>query len=102
MEKRLPDSAESEAVLSAPAASDRRERPDGFTLIAFGWAGIGFGLFLSFILVAQATTPGGRDYFDTPAGFLLSWISGNLIQFGLMLLLTGLVIRAIWLIPSRS
>lgn len=85
-----------------PISTNRRERPDGAALIALGWAGIGFGLFLFIILVVQATTPGGRDYVDGPGGIILSWIVGGLMEFGLMLLLTGLVIRAVRLIPSPT
>lgn len=78
-----------------------RDRPDGTVLIVMGWTGIGFGAFLFLIALAQASGRyRRRDFDDLVGGTIMTVLGSSLFHIGVLLLLVGLVIRAIWFLPG--
>lgn len=79
-----------------------RRRPDGGSLIGFGWCGIAFGGLFS--LIGIFPTGGGYEsgYGMTQASLHWGWlmIGGAAFNVGLLLLLVGFIIRAIWFLPG--
>ena len=89
--------------MEAGAGGVLRKRSDGSSMIGFGWCGIAFGILFTII----GMFPGGGGTYDgaygiPPPTYHLGWvvIGGGLFNLGLLLLLAGFIIRAIWFLPG--
>jgi hypothetical protein len=78
-----------------------RKRPDGGSLIGFGGCGIVLGVIFSLI----GMFPSGGTYVGygvTQPTYHFGWalIGGALLNVGLLVLLAGFIVRALWFLPG--
>ena len=85
-----------------PDISGLRERPDGSRLLTLGWVFLALGV-LMFVLAISST--GRSTYYDPDLDALarqwtFTMLSGGFFGLSLVLLLAGLIVRAIWFLPG--
>lgn len=87
-----------------------RQRPDGSEMIQWGWVLISLGALLLLIglVVPTFSDPGYSGYLSERAPTLnpwkwpLIWLGIGLPNLGVVVLLVGHVVRAIWFLPGRE
>lgn len=85
---------------SAPISSNRtmRRRPDGSLLLGLGAGSMGIAATALLIAMSQSA----RTFGSVGGQLLSTWIAGGLFQLGLVLLLAGAIVRAIWFLPGAE
>ena len=90
-------------VAAAPGGGKLRRRPDGTTLLGLGGVSIGLSviLLLLFLFSKGNGSPGMAYYYGSGGGSpLLALLAQGLFSIGILTLLTGAVVRALWFLPG--
>jgi hypothetical protein len=87
----------------ATARGTLRRRPDGTTLMGLGWSGIGLSVILFlFFLISRGNGSAEMAYYagSGRGSVFLLLLAQGLFSVGLLTLLTGAVVRALWFLPG--
>jgi hypothetical protein len=79
-----------------------RRRPDGTTLMGLGGMSIGLAvILLLFFMFSRGNGSPGMAYYGSGGGsWLLAILAQGLFSIGILALLTGAVVRALWFLPG--
>jgi len=83
----------------APGKALRR-RPDGTTLMGLGGLGIGISVLLLLFFTMSRGSESYGAYYSGGGSPVLALLAQGLFSLGVLMLLTGAIIRAIWFLPG--
>ena len=79
-----------------------RERPDGSRLLLLGWIAMALGVILFFVSLSGTprSTYYGPDIDELARQWMFATMSAAFFGLSLVLLLAGIIVRAIWFLPG--
>jgi hypothetical protein len=95
-------SGASSSDFTADDVSELRERPDGGRLLTLGWILLALGVVMFVVAISSTgrSTYYGPDLDAMARQWTFTMISAGLFGLSLVLLLAGIIVRAIWFLPG--